>query len=120
MKVVPKPHPSRRRGPAGKRRALNLGRYVFRDLVSGKIPPSALMLRRDPVYGGHAIGMNAIVHGNGFRIDGSWQYGDLLARPPAQSQLRATTITASVSRPRARRARARRTPSPGSSRNRRS
>src|SRR5207237_9027916 len=32
-------------------RVLNVGRFVVRDLVFGKIPPHALLSRRDPVYG---------------------------------------------------------------------
>ena len=62
-------------------RALNMGRFVVRDLVLGKIPPAALLVRRDPVSDVEAMGMNAIVNGNGFRTDGSWQYGALATRP---------------------------------------
>ena len=96
-------NPKHSRGPSARRvtdqvdeetavasaRALNMGRFVVRDLLLGKIPPGALWRRRDPVHGVEAMGMNAIVNGNGFRNDGSWQYGELIARPPAvQDRLR--------------------------------
>lgn len=71
-------------------RVLNVGRFVVRDLVFGKIPPHALLMRRDPVYGIRALGMSAIVNGNGFRNDGSYQYGHLLMqRSLTEERLRA-------------------------------
>lgn len=62
-------------------RALNVSRFVFQDLVKGKIGVDALLVHKDPVYGVQALGIAAIVKGRGFRNDGSYQYGDQVLQP---------------------------------------
>ena len=62
-------------------RAMNSTRFVFKDILSSKIPFSALIVHTDPFSNTYAIGMNAIVRGWGFRNDGSYQYGDRALHP---------------------------------------
>lgn len=56
---------------------------LFGDIASGRVKLNRLIDQRDPLHGGKAIGLNAIMRGKGFRNDGSFQYGvDLVQRPP--------------------------------------
>lgn len=54
-----------------------VNRSVMQALLDGEPLDIARMLeRRDPGYGGTALGLRAIRDGHGFRSDGSEQYGD--------------------------------------------
>ncbi len=53
--------------------------YILRGLVGGYLDGTARLIPnlREPVYGSIAIGLQASQSGNGFRKDGSYQYGTL-------------------------------------------
>jgi hypothetical protein len=52
---------------------------VLLDTLSGeRLDINLLLQRREPRYGGLALGIKAIRDGHGFRNDGSEQYGDFL------------------------------------------
>jgi hypothetical protein len=53
---------------------------VLQEKITGQsdLDFDMLMARREPMYGGLALGIKAIRDGHGFRNDGSEQYGDFL------------------------------------------
>jgi hypothetical protein len=57
-----------------------VNRSVFQETLDGPRPPNfaQLLARREPGFGGTALGIRAITDGHGFRNDGSEQYGDFL------------------------------------------
>lgn len=57
------------------RRALDTSGRMFSDYLQGNIRPSALFLRQDPLLGATALGLGAVMNGDGFRNDGSRQVG---------------------------------------------
>jgi hypothetical protein len=56
-----------------------VNRSVLQTLIDGEsLDLSRMLERREPGYGGLALGLRAIRDGHGFRSDGSEQYGDFL------------------------------------------
>lgn len=64
-------------------RLMNLSKEAFSDVLAGKIRLNGLLNRTEPAYGAQAIGLNAIVHGVGFRNDGSLQWGPAILKLPS-------------------------------------
>lgn len=56
-------------------RSVRLSHLVLKDWWAGRIPAGQMLGRRDPYDDQPAMGVNAIAWGNGFRPDGSYQYG---------------------------------------------
>jgi hypothetical protein len=70
-------------------RLMNMSKAAFSDVLAGKIPIGGLLNRSEPAYRVQAIGLNAIVHGTGFRNDGSLQWGPgLTGLPPLADRLK--------------------------------
>jgi hypothetical protein len=69
-------------------RAVRVSHRVVNDLLDRKISLPRLMKRSDPLDHRPALGMGAIMLGNGFRSDGSYQYGPYrIRRPPLEERL---------------------------------
>lgn len=69
-------------------RSVRLSHLVLKDWYAGKIPVRRVLARRDPYDGQPAMGVNAIAWGNGFRPDGSYQYGNYRREwPPVAKRL---------------------------------
>jgi hypothetical protein len=69
-------------------RAVRVSHRVVNDLFDRKISLTRLMMRSDPLDHRPALGMSAIMIGNGFRPDGSYQYGPYRTRrPPLEERL---------------------------------
>lgn len=69
-------------------RSVRLSHLVLKDWFSGRIPFRQVVGRREPFDRQPAMGVSAIAWGNGFRPDGSYQYG-LYRRewPPVEKRL---------------------------------
>lgn len=65
---------------------------ILADVVSGKIERGDITSQVDPIHHQHAVGLNAVVNGSGFRNDGSYQYGHLLLAPLTTAENMAEAI----------------------------
>lgn len=71
------------------RRLVRLSQSVVQDLYLGKISIPRTLGRRAPSDGAPALGMKAIMTGDGFRSDGSYQYGAYMTgMPPIADRLK--------------------------------
>lgn len=65
-------------------------RSVFTRLLQGETDLSTLLSRTEPVYGQHALGVDAIENGRGYRLtDGSLQWGSMILNPEEHARWRA-------------------------------
>jgi len=70
---------------------LNTGRSAMVDWLTGRWSVLQLLTRKDPITQDHAVGIRAIMTGDGFRKDGSRQFGHLLSSPTATADRLAET-----------------------------
>lgn len=68
---------------SGLYRGLNISRLFLADVLAGKIDWRRIAQREDPISKQRAMGLNAIINGNGFLPDGNYQYGRLQQQPIA-------------------------------------
>lgn len=66
--------------------ALSVSPTLVSDFIKGKISLERVLSRTEPVHGAAAYGLNAIMNGNGFRDDGSYQYGGMILHPRTTTQ----------------------------------
>ncbi len=62
-------------------RGLNISRLFLADILAGKIDWGRIATRQDPISGQRSMGLNAIINGNGFLPNGSYQYGWHMKHP---------------------------------------
>lgn len=62
-------------------RGLNVSRLFLSDVLTGKIRWTMVARRQDPISHQRAMGLNAVINGNGFLPDGSYQYGTAHNKP---------------------------------------